>query len=168
MEGRNTMAYRATNAARAYDMWAPDRAAAAPAPVAPRPHLDVVTGAGREASQATSPAFVHCIKVFCVLAIIVCALGAARVAIAGVTAASLNGAASLSNELESAQDESSDLEVMRSVYGATTRIRDLAEGYGMVAAEGGVTLDFTEHAANGSTASSASADASSSTQAAQQ
>ncbi len=34
---------------------------------------------------------------------------------------------------------------MRSVYGSSTRIRDLAEGYGMVAAEGGVTLDFTEY-----------------------
>lgn len=161
------MAYRATNAALAYDMRAQDRAAAAPAPaVAPRPHLDVVTGAGREASQATSPAFVHCIKVFCALVIVFCALGAARVAIASFTAASLNGAASLSNELESAQDESGDLEVMRSVYGASTRIRDLAEGYGMVASEGGVTLDFTEHATSGST--STSADATSSTQAAQQ
>ena len=43
---------------------------------------------------------------------------------------------------------------MRAVYGSSTRIRDLAEGYGMVAAESGVTLDFTEY-----TDSSVSADA---------
>lgn len=155
------MGYPTSNAAYAYDMQADPSIfepayAPAPAPVAPaRPRLDVVTGAGREASQAVSPAFTHCIKVFCVLAALFCLLGAVRVTIAGATAATLNDAASLSNELTTAQEESASLEVMRSVYGASTRIRDLAEGYGMVAAEGGVTLDFTEYAPVASTNSAA-------------
>ena len=122
-----------------------DAARQAQAPAA-KPSFGVVTGAGREASQATSPMFTHCVKVFCVLATIFVLLGAARVAIASVTAASLNAAADLSGDLEAAQEASADLEVMRSVYGASTRIRDLAEGYGMVAAEGNVVLDFTEYA----------------------
>ena len=144
------MGYHTSNAAYAYDMQ-PDPAvfepAYAPAPVSPaRPRLDVVPGAGREASQAVSPVFTHCIKVFCVLAALFCAIGLARVTIASATAATLNDAATLSSKLTTAQEESASLEVMRSVYGASTRIRDLAEGYGMVAAEGGVTLDFTEYA----------------------
>ena len=147
------MGYPTSNAAYAYDMQ-PDAyeahassgaARQAQAPAA-KPSFGVVTGAGREASQATSPMFTHCVKVFCVLATIFVLLGAARVAIASVTAASLNAAADLSDDLEAAQEASADLEVMRSVYGASTRIRDLAEGYGMVAAEGNVVLDFTEYA----------------------
>ena len=143
------MGYHTSNAAYAYDLQ-PDASAFepayAPAPAPARPRLDVVTGAGREASQAVSPVFTHCIKVFCVLVALFCVIGFIRVTIAGVTAASMNAAASLSNELAAAQEESANLEVMRSVYGASTRIRDLAEGYGMVAAEGNVTLDFTEYA----------------------
>ena len=161
------MGYHTSNAAYAYDLQ-PDAAmfepayAPAPAPVAPaRPRLDVVTGAGREASQAVSPVFTHCIKVFCVLAALFCAIGLIRVTIAGVTAASMNTAASLSNELTAAQEESANLEVMRSVYGASTRIRDLAEGYGMVTAEGNVTLDFTEYAPATGTSAAANAGAAS-------
>ena len=111
------MGYSTSNAAYAYDM----RSEAYSAPVAP------------------------CVKVFAVLMTVFVVLGLFRVTVAGFTAASLNSAATLSNNLTTAQEESSDLEVMRSVYGSSTRIRDLAEGYGMVAAEGGVTLDFTEY-----------------------
>ena len=146
------MGYHTSNAAYAYDLQPDAQAyqpayAPAPAPAAPaRPRLGVVTGAGREASQAVSPVFTHCIKVFCVLAALFCTIGLVRVTIAGATAASMNAAASMSNKLTAAQEESTNLEVMRSVYGASTRIRDLAEGYGMVAAEGNVVLDFTEYA----------------------
>lgn len=136
------MGYSTSNAAYAYDV----RSEAYSAPVAPsRPSLDVVRGAGRQASQDVSPQFTHCVKVFAVLMTVFVVLGLFRVTVAGFTAASLNSAATLSNNLTTAQEESSDLEVMRSVYGSSTRIRDLAEGYGMVAAEGGVTLDFTEY-----------------------
>lgn len=142
------MGYHTSNAAYAYDML-PDSHVAQPAAPQPasveRPRLDVVAGAGREASQDVSPQFTHCVKVFAVLVTIVFALGLFRVALAGFTAATLNSAASLSNQLTEAQEESSDLEVMRAVYGSSTRIRDLAEGYGMVAATDGVTLDFTEY-----------------------
>lgn len=141
------MAYRASQAALAYDMTSDLRAAERQsAPVPERPHLDVVTGAGREADQSVSPMFAHCVKVVCVLAVIVVALGFARVAVAGLTASTLNSAAQLSNQLEASREESSELEVMHSVYGSSTRIRDLAEGYGMVPAEESVTLDFTEYA----------------------
>ena len=88
------------------------------------------------------------------LAVLFVALGLFRVTLAGLTTSTLNSAATLSNELTEEQEQSSDLEVMRAVYGSSTRIRDLAEGYGMVAAESGVTLDFTEY-----TDSSVSADA---------
>lgn len=136
------MGYSTSNAAYAYDM----RSEAQQAPIAPaRPSLDVVHGAGRQASQDVSPQFTHCVKVFAVLAAVFVALGLFRVTVAGFTAASLNSAATLSNDLTSAREQSSDLEVMRSVYGSSTRIRDLAEGYGMVEAAGGVTLDFTEY-----------------------
>lgn len=149
------MAYRASQAALAYDMSSEYRAAerqAAPVAAPARPQLDVVPGAGRETDQSVSPMFMHCAKVFAVLAFIVVAVGFVRVAVAGMTAATLNEAASLSNELEAARDESAELEVMHSVYGSTTRIRDLAEGYGMVPAEDTVTLDFTEYAPADSTA----------------
>ena len=73
----------------------------------------------------------------------------ARVALAGVTAQVLNSNAALTNTLEKATDESSDLEVMHSVYGADTRIRDLAGAYGMVEPSESVTLDFSQDAAAG-------------------
>ena len=148
------MGYHTSNAAYAYDMRPQTHAGYAPAPTPAenaRPRLDVVAGAGREASQDVSPQFTHCVKVFAVLFV---ALGLFRVTLAGLTTSTLNSAATLSNELTEEQEQSSDLEVMRAVYGSSTRIRDLAEGYGMVAAERGVTLDFTEY-----TDSSVSADA---------
>lgn len=151
------MGYHTSNAAYAYDMRPQTHAGYAPAPTPAknaRPRLDVVAGAGREASQDVSPQFTHCVKVFAVLAVLFVALGLFRVTLAGLTTSTLNSAATLSNELTEEQEQSSDLEVMRAVYGSSTRIRDLAEGYGMVAAEGGVTLDFTEY-----TDSSVSADA---------
>lgn len=140
------MGYHNSNAAYAYDMQPVIRPEREVTPArSTRPNLDVVTGAGREASQDVSPQFTHCIKVFAVLATVFVALGLFRVALAGATTATLNNAAALSNALTEAQDQSSELEVMRSVYGSSTRIRDLAEGYGMVSADSGITLDFTEH-----------------------
>ena len=142
------MAYYNTNTAVAYDMTAdPYMGEEAFAPARPqrleRPRLDVVGGAGREANQAVSPVFTRVIKVALVLVAMFFALGVARVTIASATAATLNGNAQLNSTLETAQ-ESSNLEVMRSVYGATTRIRDLAAGtLGMVEAEGGVTVDVS-------------------------
>jgi hypothetical protein len=79
-------------------------------------------------------------------------IGVARVALAGVTAQVLNSNAELTNTLEKATDESSDLEVMHSVYGADTRIRDLAGAYGMVEPSESVTLDFSQDAAAGANA----------------
>ena len=153
------MGYNTSSAALAYDMNAMPAYRETPqAPVAPReqraPRFDVYTGAGRQANQAVSPVFMSVLKTFCIIAAIFMTIGVARVALAGVTAQVLNSNAELTSTLEKATDESSDLEVMHSVYGADTRIRDLAEGYGMVAAESGVTLDFTEY-----TDSSVSADA---------
>ena len=159
------MGYHTSNAAYAYDMqpdstapaWASGSPAAAPERHE-RPQFGVVTGAGRESSQETSPAFRHCIKLFCALAALFVAVGLVRVAIAGVTAGVLNENAALVNTLEDAQDESADLEVMYSVYGSSTRIRDLAESYGMVESEETVTLDFTEYASS-TDADAAAADA---------
>ena len=135
------MAYYNTNAAVAYDMTAePYMGEEAFAPARPqrleRPRLDVVGGAGREANQAVSPVFTRVIKVALVLVAMFFALGVARVTIASATAATLNGNAQLNSTLETAQEESSNLEVMR--------IRDLAAGtLGMVEAEGGVTVDVS-------------------------
>lgn len=91
------------------------------------------------------------LKTFCIIAAIFMTIGVARVALAGVTAV-LNSNAELTNTLEKATDESSDLEVMHSVYGADTRIRDLAGAYGMVEPSESVTLDFTQDAAAGANA----------------
>lgn len=141
------MGYHTSNAAYAYDMQ-PSAAPYAPAPsAAPERgrNFDVVTGQGREADQETSPAFRYCIRIFCVLAAVFVAVGMLRVALASATASIMNTNAELTSELEDAQDEGSDLEVMYSVYGSTSRIRELAEGYGMVEAEDSLTLDFTEY-----------------------
>ncbi|MDY2777668.1 MAG: hypothetical protein SOU51_04760 [Collinsella sp.] len=146
------MGYQNSNAAYAYDMRAEFQAPVAPyAPAEPevreRPRLDVVTGAGREANQEASPAFVHVAKVFCVVVAMFFAIGIARVTISGMTASILNGNATLNASLESAREQSENLEVMRSVYGAHTRIRDLAAGtLGMVESDGSVVLDFTQEA----------------------
>ena len=156
------MAGYTSNAAYAYDMQ-PDstRRDAAWEPLgqtpAERPGLDVVTGAGRASNQETSPAFLHCIKVFCALVAVLLAVGVVRVSLATVTASVLNANATLVNELEDAQDESADLEVMYSVYGSSTRIRSLAESYGMVESEDSVTLDFTEYAEAASASEATSA-----------
>ena len=146
------MGYQSSNAAYAYDMraesYASDdyRSSAAPQ-VEQRPRLDVVTGAGREANQAVSPVFTSVVKAFCVLAALFCIVGLVRVTVAGFTASVLNNNAAMSSELEAAQEQSSNLEVMRSVYGADTRVRDLAAGtLGMVDAEGGVTIDLSQGA----------------------
>ena len=140
------MGYNTSNAALAYDMNAMPAYREAPqAPVAPReqrtPRFDVYTGAGRQANQAVSAVFMT--------------IGVARVALAGVTAQVLNGNAELTNTLEKATDESSNLEVMHSVYGADTRIRDLAGAYGMVEPSESVTLDFSQDAAAGASSTAA-------------
>ena len=146
------MGYNTSNAALAYDMNAMPAYREAPqAPVAPReqrtPRFDVYTGAGRQANQAVSPVFMSVLKTFCIIAAIFMTIGVARVALAGVTAQVLNSNAELTNTLES-----SDLEVMHSVYGADTRIRDLAGAYGMVEPSESVTLDFSQDAAAGANA----------------
>ena len=137
------MGYNTSSAALAYDMNAMPAYRETPqAPVAPReqrtPRFDVYTGAGRQANQAVSPVFMSVLKTFCIIAAIFMTIGVARVALAGVTA--------------QATDESSDLEVMHSVYGADTRIRDLAGAYGMVEPSESVTLDFSQDAAAGANA----------------
>ena len=146
------MGYNTSNAALAYDMSAMPAYRETPqAPVAPReqrtPRFDVYTGAGRQANQAVSPVFMSVLKTFCIIAAIFMTI--AREALAGVTAQVLNSNAALTNTLEKATDESSDLEVMHSVYGADTRIRDLAGAYGMVEPSESVTLDFSQDAAAG-------------------
>lgn len=144
------MGINTSNAAFAYDMQA------APAPMSPlgtpraprageRPRFDVYTGAAREANQTVSPAFTHVVKIFCILVALFCVIGVARVTIASATAATLNASAAATNELEAAQDTSSSLEVMRSVYGADTRVRDLATStLGMVEPEDTVTVDVSD------------------------
>ena len=144
------MAYRASNAAYAYDMYdmqpqsySEQAQPVVKAPVA-RPSLHVVTGEGLEADQAVSPVFMHVVKLFCVLVALVFAVGLARIAMAGVTTSLLNDNAQISSSLETAQKNSSDLQVMRSVYGSKTRIRELATGaLGMVEAEDGTTIDLS-------------------------
>ena len=131
------MGYHTSNAAYAYDM-SPRRMPG----TLPPPHLLRVLAlmsspvrAVRRARQV-SPQFTHCVKVFAVLAVLFVAIGVFRVALAGpYHRQPLNNAATLSNELTEAQEQSSELEVMRAVYGSSTRIRDLAEGYGMVTAD---------------------------------
>ena len=149
------MGYNTSSAALAYDMNAMPAYRETPqAPVAPReqrtPRFDVYTGAGRQANQAVSPVFMSVLKTFCIIAAIF--MTVALVALAGVTAQVLNSNAELTNTLEKATDESSDLEVMHSVYGADTRIRDLAGAYGMVEPSESVTLDFSQDAAAGANA----------------
>lgn len=164
------MGYHTSNAAFAYDMQPQpadlDHAGSAvPAPARPRParrpRLDVVAGAGLEADQAVSPAFLHVIKVALAVIAVFCLVGGARVALASATSGVLNADAQLSSTLEESRSKSSDLEVMRSVYGSGTRIRDLAEGtLGMVEGTEGVTIDLSEGSASASGAASAGAAAS--------
>lgn len=156
------MGYNTSNAALAYDMTAAPAYRDTPqAPAAPReqqtPRFDVYTGAGRQANQGVSPVFMGVIKVFCVIALAFVAIGVARVALAGVTASLLDNNAELTETLEKDTSESSDLEVMHSVYGADTRIRDLAGTYGMTEPTDSVTLDFSQDAASGNSAASSSA-----------
>lgn len=152
------MGYHTTNAAYAYDMQAvPAYAPAAPAPrTQERPRFDVYTGQGLEANQPVSPAFTHVLKVFCVLVALVFTIGVARVGIASLTTAELNANATVSNELTAARDQSGDLEVMRSVYGADSRIRDLAEDtLGMVEPPSRITLDMSDAASGAAAATTA-------------
>lgn len=152
------MGYHTTNAAYAYDMQAvPVYAPQAPAQrTQERPRFDVYTGQGLEANQPVSPAFTHVLKVFCVLVALVFTIGVARVGIASLTTAELNANATVSNELTAARDQSGDLEVMRSVYGADSRIRDLAEDtLGMVEPTSRITLDMSDAAAGAAAAPTA-------------
>ena len=109
------MAYRASNAAYAYDMYEaqpvsyPNRTAA-PAPVAPeRPRLDVVSGEGLEANQAVSPYFTHVMKLAFVFVALFCVVGFARIALAGATTALLNNNAQAATSLEQAHQEKLEL-----------------------------------------------------------
>ena len=93
---------------------------------------------------------------FCVLVALVFTIGVARVGIASLTTAELNANATVSNELTAARDQSGDLEVMRSVYGADSRIRDLAEDtLGMVEPTSRITLDMSDAAAGAAAAPTA-------------
>lgn len=171
------MGYHTSNAAFAYDMQPQpadlDHAGSAvPAPARPRParrpRLDVVAGAGLEADQAVSPAFLHVIKVALAVIAVFCLVGGARVALASATSGVLNADAQLSSTLEESRSKSADLEVMRSVYGSGTRIRDLAEGtLGMVEGTEGVTIDLSEgSASDAASAGAAASDAASASSAA--
>lgn len=151
------MGYNTSSAALAYDMNAMPAYRETPqAPLLPvssaRRALMSTRARGRQANQAVSPVFMSVLKTFCIIAAIFMTIGVARVALAGVTAQVLNSNAELTNTLEKATDESSDLEVMHSVYGADTRIRDLAGAYGMVEPSESVTLDFSQDAAAGANA----------------
>lgn len=156
------MGYNTSNAAVAYDMNAAPayreapRRSAAPA-VQQTPRFDVYTGAAREANQEVSPVFVKVLAVFVAIAVAFVAIGAVRVALAGMTATVLNDNATLTDTLEKETSESSDLEVMNSVYGADTRIRDLAGTYGMTEPSESVTLDFSQDAASSASSGTASA-----------
>ena len=133
------MGYERTNVAYAYDREATARPSA---PAAPR--LDVYTGEGRAANQAVSPVFTHVLKVFCVLVAIFFAVGLARIAIASATTAVLNSNAQTYESLDTARAEGKNLEIMHSVYGSDSRIRDIAvDSIGMVEGGESVTLDFT-------------------------
>lgn len=159
------MGYYTSNTAYAYDMQAAPSydtyGAQAPAhhpqeQPQTHPRFDVYTGAGREASQTVSPEFMHVIKVCCVLISLMAVIGLARVTLATITTAELNANAEISTQLTQARDATSDLEVMRSVYGADTRIRDIAtQTLGMVEPEGHVTLDVTPSSSANATGSSA-------------
>ena len=144
------MAYFDSNAAYAYDYmaqpsYAPERRERTPERPMERPQFDVVTGAGREANQIVSPAFTYVAKAFICMIALVAIVGFFRVNLAGRTSAMMNANAELTASLEAAHDESSNLEVMNTVYGAETRIRDLATGaLGMVEPEDSVTLDLSE------------------------
>ena len=152
------MGYHTSNAAVAYDMNAAPAYREAPTTGAPAvtqtPRFDVYTGAGREANQQVSPAFVKVLAVCLALVAAFFAIGIARVTLAGMTASVLNDNAELTSTLEKETDESSDLEVMNSVYGADTRIRDLAGTYGMTEPSDSVTLDFSQDAASGASSAS--------------
>lgn len=138
-----------SNAAYAYDFdAAPDYGMAPGASPAARPQerprFDVYTGEGREASQTVSPAFTHVVKVIVALGILAFAICMGRVALAGLTAASLNANASLTEDLETAKDHSGELEISVSVYGADLRIRDIATGaLSMVEPDGVTVLDLS-------------------------
>lgn len=155
------MGYRQSNAAVAYDMQ-PSAAFAGAAQQAPRedarPSLSVVAGEGRQADQQVSPVFLTVIKVFCALAVLFCLVGVARVALASATATVLNGNAELSSSLDTGRSESSDLEVMHSVYSSPTRVRDLAtDMFGMVDSDGTVTVDLSSGTATATGAAAAAA-----------
>lgn len=138
------MGYRQSNAAYAYDMQPVSTSAEQLAPrYQERPELHVVSGEGLQANQAVSPAFFHVLKVFCMLAMLFVTVGVARIAIAGATASALNANAELTQTLEAGRDESTNLEVMRSVFSSPTRIRDIATAtFGMVDSDKSVTVDL--------------------------
>lgn len=140
------MGYHTSNAAYAYDMQ-PQPVPVIHKPAAPareeRPRFDVVTGAGKAASQDVSPLFTHVIKVAVTLVLVAAALCFGRIALASVTAASLNANGELMSTLSTAKSEASSLEVMHSVYDSDSRIRELALSYGMAEPEGSTTVDIT-------------------------
>ncbi len=150
------MGYHTSNAAVAYDFQEAEELRREVAPHAPAPRFDVYTGAGRQADQLVSPAFVHVVKVFVVLALIFVGVGIARVAIFGATNAAMNETASIREEMDAAVEEGRNLQVMQSVYGADARIKSIATGtLGMVEPEDRVVLDVS----GSSDAASADADA---------
>lgn len=140
------MGYERTNAAYAYDLEATQEAFAPQAP-----QLDVYAGAGTAANQEVSPVFTHVLKVACVLVALVFVVGVVRVTLASATTATLNASASTYESLEASRTAGKDLEIMNSVYGSDSRIRDIAvNSLGMVEADETVTLDFAEPAADAS------------------
>lgn len=108
------------------------------------PHFDVYTGAGNETSVEVSPVFMHCIKVAVVLVSVMIAICFLRVSLAGYTTSILNTNAQIRTSLDEAVAVSKDLEVMTSVYGSESRIRDIAiSTLGMVEPTEHVTLDLS-------------------------
>ena len=143
------MGYYTSNAAIAYDYQEAEELRRREAPQAPAPHFDVYTGAGRQADQPVSPAFVHMVKVCLALTLLFVGVGIARVAIFGATNAALNEASQVQEKIEQAVEEGQNLQVMSSVYGADARIRNIAAGtLGMIEPEERVVIDVSGQSAD--------------------
>ena len=98
------------------------------------PSFEVVTGGGLDARarRGVTPEFLARVRAIVCVALVLIALGAARVALSTATVSILLGNSQLKADIEQAQTLNGDLRVERSVLASSTRINRIAtQNYGM-------------------------------------
>ncbi|RRF91292.1 MAG: cell division protein FtsL [Coriobacteriaceae bacterium] len=134
----------------------------------PRRSFEVVEGGGLDARvrRGVSTTFWSRFKLVIACALVLAAVGVARVALTAAAVSNMMGSSSLEQKIKTAETTNSDLKIERSVLSSSSRVNAIAtQNYGMVPSTSSESMSVSgeKSAASTSTSTSTSGSASDST-----